>query len=93
MTSSENSAIYTATLVSQRGGLSVKDFPRLIEAILWLAKEFDAPEGGAQRGEVIRDGALVWSKTAPDFVTTEERTEETAPADLERLLAALAKKA
>ena len=84
-------AIYTATLVSQRGSLSVKDFPRLIDAILWLAKEFDAGEGNAQKGEVHRDGALVWRKALPNFATIEARSEDTAQVDLERLLGDLAK--
>jgi hypothetical protein len=91
MTDAAQPAIYAATLVSRRGGVRVKDFPRLIDAILWLAKEFDAAEGSAKLGEVHRDGALVWRKAAPDFATIEARTDDATQVDLERLLSNLAK--
>ena len=76
--STASSAIYSATLVSRRGGLTVKEFPRLIEAILSLAKELDAPGGGV-KGEVRRDDVLVWSKATPNLGTVEELPEKIAP--------------
>jgi hypothetical protein len=69
----------------------VEEFPRLIDAILWLAKEFDAGEGSAQQGEVHHDGALVWRKTIPNFASVASRPEDIAQHDLERLLTDLAK--